>query len=229
MNAMILAAGKGERMRPLTLTTPKPLLHAGGKPLIGYHLENLRHAGVEKVVINHSWLGEQIEQTLDDGRDYGVSLVYSAEPEPLETAGGIRQALELLAPEGQDWFMVINGDVWTDFDLAILVPPEDPACRAVLVLVPNPPQHQEGDFTLTEDGYVVADGGDRLTFAGISLLHRELFAGLAPGYRRLAPVLTEAMASNRVKGLYHTGVWSDIGTPERLGALDRYLCEKEGR
>lgn len=229
MNAMILAAGKGERMRPLTLTTPKPLLQAGGKPLIGYHLENLRRAGVKKVIINHSWLGEQIEQTLGDGRDYGVSLVYSPEPEPLETAGGIHRALELLAPGGQDWFMVINGDIWTDFNFATLVPPEDPACRAVLVLVANPPQHPEGDFRLTGDGYVVADGGTKLTFAGISLLHRELFAKLAPGYRRLAPVLTEAMASNQVKGLNHTGAWSDIGTPERLAALDRYLCEKEGR
>lgn len=229
MNAMILAAGKGERMRPLTLTTPKPLLQAGGKTLIGYHLENLRHAGVEKVVINHSWLGEQIEQTLGDGQDYGVSLAYSPEPEPLETAGGIRQALELLIPEGQDWFMVINGDIWTDFDLTTLVPPEDPACRAVLVLVPNPPQHQEGDFRLTDDGYVLAVGGNRLTFAGISLLHRELLAGLAPGYRRLAPVLTEAMANNQVKGLYHNGAWSDIGTPERLAELDHRLSKKEGR
>ncbi len=223
MKAMILAAGKGERMRPLTLTTPKPLLQAGGQPLIGYHLQRLRDAGLCEVVINHAWLGQQIERTLGDGTDYGLRIEYSREAEPLETAGGIRQALPLLTSSEQDWFLVINGDIWCDFDLHRLVPPQRPGLQAVLVLVANPDHNPDGDFHLAADQRVQADGPHKLTFAGISLLHRSLFDGLQPGRHALAPLLRQAMSQQRVAGLHHTGQWYDIGTPERLAELDRRL------
>ncbi|WP_404365276.1 N-acetylmuramate alpha-1-phosphate uridylyltransferase MurU [Marinobacter sp.] len=228
MKAMILAAGKGERMRPLTLTTPKPLLRAGGRSLLGHHLEHLRAAGLKQIVVNHSWLGEQIEQALGDGRDMGLSIVYSPEPEPLETAGGIRQALPLLTGAGSDWFLVINGDIWSDFDPAELAAPADPVARALLVLVENPPHHPEGDFYLAADGSVHPEGPARKTFAGISLLHRSLFANLEPGHRRLAPILTAAMGRGEVRGLLHSGAWFDIGTPARLAELDRFLQTQGG-
>lgn len=221
MKAMILAAGKGERMRPLTLTTPKPLLAAGGKPLIVHHLEHLHAAGVRQVVINHAWLGEQIESAMGNGQRFGLSIEYSAEGEPLETAGGIVRALPLLADNGNDWFLVINGDIWCDFDLARLQPVAN--ADAILVLVDNPPHHPEGDFHLHGDGRVSADGPEKLTFSGISLLHRRLFAGLGPGARKLAPILRTAMAEHRVQGIHHGGRWMDIGTPERLGELDTWL------
>ncbi len=222
MRAMILAAGLGTRMRPLTLTTPKPLLPAGGRPLIGHHLENLRKAGFTEVVINHAWLGEQVERALGDGEAYGLHIRYSAESEPLETAGGIRQALPLLTEGGEDWFAVINGDIWSDFDLAQLAPPADDS-RALLVLVDNPEHHPQGDFQLRDDGRVEAEGPDRKTFSGISLLHRSLFEGLEPGVHRLAPILREAMAQGRVRGHHHAGEWFDIGTPARLAELDQRL------
>lgn len=220
--AMILAAGKGERMRPLTLTTPKPLLQAGGRTLIDYHLDHLQKAGFTDVVINHAWLGDQIEQTLGDGHSRGLTIHYSRESAPLETAGGIRQAMPLLTRAGQDWFLVINGDIWCDLDLAQLVPPSNDDL-ARLVLVNNPPHHPEGDFQLDAAGRVNASGEPALTFAGISLLHRRLFESLPPGHRKLAPVLIEAMAAGRVSGLHYDGAWFDIGTPERLVSLDRYL------
>ncbi|CAN0602084.1 unnamed protein product, partial [Ectocarpus sp. 12 AP-2014] len=153
---MILAAGKGERMRPLTLTTPKPLLEAGGKPLIVHHLERLRQAGVTHVVINHAWLGEQIERALGDGTDYGLHIEYSREGTPLETAGGILKALPLLTDAQDDWFLVINGDIWCDLDLAELAPPE--AADALLVLTSNPDHNPAGDFHLGDDGLVAAEG-----------------------------------------------------------------------
>ncbi|MDX1633570.1 MAG: nucleotidyltransferase family protein [Marinobacter sp.] len=222
MRAMILAAGLGTRMRPLTLTIPKPLLEAGGKPLIHYHLEHLRKAGFNEVVVNHAWLGQQIENALQDGRAWGLRIRYSPESEPLETAGGIRQALPLLTESGEDWFLVINSDVWCDFELTRLSPPED-GTLALLVLVDNPEHHPDGDFALRDDGRMEAEGADRKTFSGISLLHRSLFDDLAPGVHRLAPILRDAMAKGQVRGLYHDGHWFDIGTPARLADLDQRL------
>lgn len=231
-------------MRPLTLTTPKPLLEAGGKPLIEYHLERLREAGFRDVVINLAWLGEKIESALGHGERYGLSLHYSREGEPLETAGGIVRALPLLdsvaCDTECDWLVVINGDVWTDFDLRQLQPPAPGAqadTDAVLVLTDNPCHHPLGDFCLDPAGRVVeADPapegatqsrGDTLTFTGISLLHRRLFAGLTDQAGKLGPVLRAAMAEHRVAGLHHRGDWVDVGTPERLQALDRQLALKE--
>jgi len=221
VKAMILAAGKGTRMRPLTLTTPKPLLPAGGKPLIVHHLENLQRAGFRDVVINHAWLGAQIEQTLGDGESLGLSIRYSAEGEPLETAGGIQRALPLLTDSREDWFLVINGDIWCDIDLATLTPPQ--GADALLVLTDNPDHNPDGDFCLQRDGMVDNEGAQRLTFTGISLLHRRLFENLLPGPMKLAPLLLDAIADHRVKGLHHTGQWMDIGTPDRLRELDTIL------
>ncbi len=221
MKAMILAAGKGERMRPLTLTTPKPLLPAGDKPLIAHHLDNLQRAGFRDVVINHAWLGSQIEEALGDGHEFGLSITYSPEGEPLETAGGIVRALPLLTNGDEDWFLVINGDIWCDFDLASLTPPDD--ADALLVLTDNPDHNPLGDFCLNQDGRVATEGTQRLTFTGISLLHRRLFEELPPGPMKLAPILHDAVADHRVKGLHHTGQWMDIGIPERLRELDSML------
>lgn len=221
MRAMILAAGKGERMRPLTLSTPKPLLCAGGKPLIVHHLEHLRRAGFNDVIINHAWLGDQIEQTLGNGERFGLSLRYSREGEPLETAGGIARALPLLTEGQSDWFLVINGDIWSDFELARLRPPQQ--SDALLVVTDNPPHHPEGDFCLTAQGELAESGPELLTFTGISLLHRRLFDGLTDQAGKLGPVLRKAMTEGRVEGLYHPGQWVDVGTPERLSALDRQL------
>jgi MurNAc alpha-1-phosphate uridylyltransferase len=220
---MILAAGKGERMRPLTLSTPKPLLLAGDKPLIVHHLEKLKRAGFRDVVINHAWLGSQIEETLGNGQHFDLSITYSPEGEPLETAGGILRALPLLTGNGEDWFMVINGDIWCDLDLASLEPPDN--ADALLVLTDNPDHNPTGDFCLNPDGSVDTGSARRLTFTGISLLHRRLFEGLLPGPLKLAPVLHRAIARNRVKGFYHAGQWMDIGTPGRLRELDAMLTK----
>ncbi|WP_372964734.1 N-acetylmuramate alpha-1-phosphate uridylyltransferase MurU [Marinobacter sp.] len=225
MKAMILAAGKGERMRPLTLTTPKPLLSAGGKPLIVHHLENLQRAGFRDIVINHAWLGEQIEQYLGSGKQFGLSLRYSAEGTPLETAGGIVRALPMLTDNQEDWFLVINGDIWTDFSLNQLQPPADPDCDALLVLTRNPEHNPEGDFHLSSTGHLASEGNHKLTFTGISLLHHRLFNGLDEGAGKLGPVLRQAMAQNRVRGLNHQGLWIDVGTPARLEELDTLLTE----
>lgn len=225
MKAMILAAGKGERMRPLTLTTPKPLLNAGGKPLIVHHLEHLRRAGFRDVVINHAWLGEQIESTLGSGDRFDLRLQYSREGEPLETAGGIVRALPLLTDAGSDWFLVINGDIWSDVELSRLAPPEQ--ADALLVLTENPPHHPDGDFHLQADGTVTEDGDRKLTFTGISLLHRRLFQGLDDQSGKLGPVLRRAMRQGRVKGIEHRGQWVDVGTPERLRELDQQLQSRE--
>lgn len=226
MKAMILAAGKGERMRPLTLETPKPLLQAGGKPLVVHQIEKLARAGFRELVINPSWLGDKLEAALGDGAFYDVSIHYSPEPSPLETAGGIRQALDALASDEQPWFLVVNGDIWTDFDFSRLTP--SAGDQAVLVLTDNPPQHPEGDFALDTAGRVTADGERKLTFSGISLLHRSLFESLEPGYHKLAPILREAMARGTVAGLHHSGEWQDIGTPERLAQLDQQLRQAGG-
>ncbi|KAA1175637.1 nucleotidyltransferase family protein [Marinobacter salinexigens] len=225
MKAMILAAGKGERMRPLTLSTPKPLLEAGGKPLIVHQLENLKQAGFGQIVINHAWLGEQIESALGTGDRFGVSIQYSREGEPLETAGGIVRALHTLTENGSDWFLVINGDIWSDFDLSQLTPPQDH--DALLVLTDNPAHHPEGDFCLTPDGSLAEQGSESLTFTGISLLNRRLFEGLDDQAGKLGPVLRRAISRGRVAGIHHTGKWVDVGTPERLRQLDHALTTGE--
>ncbi|MCK2150826.1 MULTISPECIES: N-acetylmuramate alpha-1-phosphate uridylyltransferase MurU [Marinobacter] len=225
MKAMILAAGKGERMRPLTLTTPKPLLTAGGKPLIVHHLERLQTAGFHDVVINHAWLGDQIESALGTGEDFGLSIRYSREGEPLETAGGIVRALPQLTGADCGWFLVINGDIWCDFPLSDLKPPADG--DALLVLTSNPAHHPGGDFQLHSDGTVTEDGPDKLTFTGISLLHSRLFQGLDDQSGKLGPVLRQAMGDQRVRGVEHRGQWVDVGTPERLQALDQTLQHRK--
>ncbi|PSF05237.1 mannose-1-phosphate guanylyltransferase [Marinobacter fuscus] len=223
MKTMILAAGKGERMRPLTLSTPKPLLRAGGKALIEHHLERLHNAGFHHVIINLAWLGEQIEQTLGDGADYGLSIRYSREGEPLETAGGIIRALPKLTGPESDWFLVVNADIWTDFDFACLQPPLTPATDALLVMVDNPPHHPGGDFHLDSNGILAVTGAPSLTFSGISLLHARLFDGLKDDAGKLGPILRSAMSKGRVRGQYHSGHWIDVGTPERLAELDARL------
>lgn len=219
--AMLLAAGYGTRMRPLTDHTPKPLLEAGGKPLIQWHIERLRDAGVRELVINTGWLGERLEQRFGDGRALGVTIHWSREGTPLETAGGIRRALPLL---GDRPFLVINADIWTDFDATTLTLGDDEL--AALVLVPNPAHHPHGDFHLAGDGKVRDNAGPampRLTFAGIGLYRPALFAALPEGEAKLAPLLRAAMAQGRVSGVRHDGHWWDIGTPERLDQLNRFL------
>lgn len=217
MKAMILAAGRGERMRPLTDHRPKPLLVAGGKPLIRHHIEQLAAAGIRELVINHAHLGAQIEAALGDGSGFGVEIRYSPEEQALETGGGIFRALPLLGPEP---FLVVNGDVWTDVELGGLA--ISSADLAHLVLVDNPPHNPQGDFALIE-GRVQSEGTSRLTFSGIGLYRPELFDGQTPGAFPLAPLLRRAMAEGRVSGRYHDGHWFDVGTPERLTALDDWL------
>ncbi len=218
MKAMILAAGRGERMRPLTDHTPKPLLRAGGKMLIEYHLEALVRAGVTDILINHAHLGAQIEAALGDGARYNAHITYSAEPEgALETGGGIQRALPWL---GEGPFLVVNGDIWTDFDYASL--PQIFDGLAHLVLVDNPEQHPDGDFCLA-DARVFECAGPRLTYSGIGLYRASLFADSTPGRFPLAPLLRQAMAQGQVSGMHYTGQWSDVGTPQRLEALDSLL------
>jgi len=218
MKAMVLAAGRGERMRPLTDSVPKPLLAVGGRPLIAWHLAALARAGVREVVVNLSWLGEQIRAALGDGAAFGLSIRYSEEgPVPLETGGGIFRALPLLGPGP---FLVVNGDTFTDFDLTRLRP--DAAALAQLVLVPNPPQHPQGDFALA-GAAVVLEGTPRYTYSGIGLYHPELFAGCEAGRFPLLPLLERAIAAGRLRGEVHHGQWHDVGTPERLAALDARL------
>lgn len=214
---MILAAGLGTRMRPLTDHTPKPLLQAGGRSLIEWHLMRLREAGFTEVVINTAWLGEQLEAALGDGSHYGLSIVWSREGTPLETAGGIRRALPLL---GNAPFAVINGDIWTDFDRRRLREPEG---LAHLVLVNNPEHHPEGDFGLDSSGHVRDNASVRLTFSGIGVYHPDLFRALPDGEARLAPLLRAAMDHDAVTGEHFTGSWWDIGTPQRLQQLDAFL------
>lgn len=222
--AMILAAGRGERMRPLTDHTPKPLLPVGGKPLIVWHLEKLAAAGVREVVINHAHLGEQIEQTLGDGARWGLRIAYSAEPPgALETAGGIAQALPRL---GAAPFLVINGDIWCDWDLRRARRlGEAGAAPAHLVFVDNPPHHPAGDFRLA-DGRVVAAAGadDALTYAGIGVFTPDFFADVPRGAAlKLRPLLDAGIARGLVRGERHAGRWVDVGTPQRLAELDRAL------
>ena len=218
LKVMILAAGRGERMRPLTDTVPKPLLVAGGKPLIVHLIEQVARAGMKEIVINHSHLGEQIEKYLADGSRYGAHIAYSQEEGGgLETGGGIFKALSLI---DTDPFVVINGDIWTDFPFDRL--PTRLKGLAHLVLVNNPLQHPQGDFSL-QDGQVLGEGTARLTFSGIGVYARALFAESRPGKFPLAPLLRAAMARGQVSGEYYTGRWRDVGTPQRLNELDREL------
>lgn len=231
MKALIFAAGLGERMRPLTDTTPKPLLEAGGRPLIAWHLERLAAAGIREVVVNTSWLARQFPAALGDGSRWGLSIHYSSEGDvPLETGGGMWHARKVL---GNDPFIAVNGDVWTDYDFARL--PRQPPGDAHLVLVDNPEHNPEGDFALAGDGIVRNDGAQRLTFAGIGVYRASLFddwrrvIGDTPGSRedpprfRLAPLLRAAIAEGQVTGEHHRGRWTDVGTPERLATLDGEL------
>lgn len=216
MKAMILAAGRGERMRPLTDTCPKPLLQAGGKALIEYHIEALAAAGIEEIVINHAWLGDQIETALGGGERYGVALHYSHEASALETAGGIIQALPWLG----EVFIALNADIWTDYPMARL--PAEPEGLAHLVMVDNPAHNPQGDFGL-RDNHVDEQHEPRLTFSGIGVYRAGLFANLAPGVRPLGPLLREAMQQGKVSGEYYSGQWRDIGTPQRLAELATQL------
>ncbi len=225
MRAMILAAGRGERMRPLTDTTPKPLLPVAGKPLISWHLEKLAHAGFKHVVINHAWLGDRIETTLGDGSQWGLSIRYSAEGTALETAGGIATALPLL---GQEPFLVINGDIWCDWEVSRATQAADlikqRQCLGWLLLVNNPPHHPEGDFGLTKQGHVTLTESNRLTFSGVGVYDPQLFKGLKPLLpSKLAPLLRQEMTGQRILGEHHQGIWIDVGTPERLIELDQMV------
>ncbi|MDO8907752.1 MAG: nucleotidyltransferase family protein [Pseudohongiella sp.] len=224
MKAMILAAGHGKRMLPLTELTPKPLLKAGAHSLIEWQILKLAKAGIRDLVINLHHLGEQIPAALGDGSRYGVHIQYSVENELLETAGGIINALPLL---GTEEFVVVNGDVWTDYDFSLLKPLDPASALAHLVLVPNAPHHPQGDFYLGADGRVSDNADPRYTFSGISVLHPQLFAGLSVQRLALSPLLRQAMARQMVTGEYFTGDWQDIGSPERLKALECRLSNTQ--
>lgn len=211
--AMILAAGRGERLRPYTDTCPKPLLEVAGKPLIYYHLEALADAGILRVVINLSWLGEQVEAALGDGSDFGVEVIYSHEAEALETGGGIVQALDLLG----DQFIVVNGDIYSDYAFQNLLAVD---ADAHLVLVPNPDFHRGGDFTL-DAGYLGNQLEGRHTFAGIAKYHRRFFQQLEPGKQSVVPLLREAAEKRRLKGELYAGKWVDVGTLKRWQSINK--------
>ncbi|MBV9697232.1 MAG: nucleotidyltransferase family protein [Gammaproteobacteria bacterium] len=214
---MLLAAGRGERLRPLTDTLPKPLVQVGGKPLIAWHLAALARAGVREVVINLSWLGAQLRAALGDGQAYNLRISYSEEgPVPLETGGGIFRALPLLGSP----FLVVNGDIFTDIDFGALA--LESAADAHLVLIPNPPHHPRGDFGL-EGGRLVQRDSERFTYSGVGLYRAEFFAGCEPGRFPLLPLLNRAIARGRAYGHVHHGEWCDVGTPERLAQLDARL------
>jgi len=226
--AMVLAAGRGERMRPLTDFTPKSLLEVGGESLIARHITKLAAAGFKRIIVNHAYFGEQIEAALGDGARWGVTISFSAEIEALETAGGIANALGLI---GVDAFAVVNSDVYSDYDYDELsVATSRLTCSvnqiAHLVLVDNPAHHPHGDFGL-DSGSVVATAADKLTFSGIAAYRREMFASISPGEKKpLAPLIQEQIRSGRVSGEHYTGRWADIGTPERLASLND-LLERE--
>ncbi len=230
MRAMIFAAGRGDRMRPLTDHTPKPLLNVGGKPLIVWQIERLAAAGVRDIVINHAWLGAQIEAALGDGNAWGVHIAYSPEGEALETAGGIAQAMPLLRTgEDHSVFLAVAGDVFCDMDYAPLLrrAPMLAAQAAPgmhLVMVPNPPYHSRGDFVLADDGILRADGPQRLTFGSIGLYDTRLFAGITAGTRlAMTPLYHQAIAEGRASGERFDGRWENVGTPAQLAALDAEL------
>jgi len=218
VKAMLLAAGRGKRLRPITDSLPKPLLQVRGRALIAWHLAALSRAGIREVVVNLSWLGEQLRAALGDGRDFGVRITWSDEgPVPLETGGGIFRAMPLLGPGP---FLVVNGDIWTDIDFGRLSLEDD--AHAYLVLIPNPAHHPCGDFAL-EGGRVVNHDSERFTYSGVGVYRPEFFAGCTPGRFPLRPLLNRAIAAGRVRGEVHRGEWCDAGTPERLAKLTARL------
>lgn len=235
LKAMIFAAGRGDRMRPLTDTCPKPLLHVGGKPLIVWKIEALARAGLTDIVINHAWLGEQLETALGDGSRFGVRLHWSAEGSALETAGGIAKALPLLTtnPDAGEIFLAVSGDIFCDFDYATLLPRARAMAGAVrpmmhLVMVPNPPFHPRGDFALAGDGLLrlpdQAGDGESLTFGNIGLYDTRLFREIAPGQKvAMTPYYRAAIASGDATGERFDGRWENVGTPAQLAALDTEL------
>jgi MurNAc alpha-1-phosphate uridylyltransferase len=223
MKVMLLAAGKGTRMLPLTATTPKPLLKVGGRSLIEHQICKLQRADFHDFVINHAWLGEQLEAALGDGAALGASIRWSPEGEPLETAGGILRALPLL---GAAPFVLVNADVWTTYPFARLRTALAPNDLVHLVLVPNPTHHPAGDFCLDAVGRLMlpgTPGGQTFTYSGIAVYAPALFATLAPGKAPLLPLLQQAIAAGRASGEYFDGEWVDVGTPQRLAELDRQL------
>ncbi|MCL2913800.1 nucleotidyltransferase family protein [Shewanella corallii] len=221
MRAMILAAGRGERLRPLTDTCPKPLVKACGKPLIQYHLENLARAGFSTVVINHAWLGHMLEETLGDGSRWGLEIIYSPEGTALETGGGIKKALPLLSPNGQDPFFVINGDIFIDDLPSDLMLPTGKLAH--LFLVSNPENHPNGDFVL-EQGLVSEDEDKpRLTFAGMGVYHPALFDDSPQGPFGTPLLLRKQMPLQKISGTHFQGYWLDVGTVERLKGLEARL------
>jgi len=219
--AMILAAGRGERLRPLTDETPKPLIKVGGKSLIEYHLENLATAGYKEIIINTAWLAEKIHRQLGDGANYGVSIKYSDEGEALETAGGIIKALPLL---GDNPFLVVNGDIWCDFNFSTL-PALETGIHAHLILVNNPEHNEQGDFSL-QDGLIKNTGETMFTFSGIGLYKADFFKNQTTAIAPLAPLLRKECDNNIISGQIHKGSWTDAGTVERLQKLDRELLNK---
>jgi len=228
MRAMILAAGRGERMRPLTDSCPKPLLRVGGKALIEWHLERLSRTGFRQIVINHAHLGSMLEQALGDGSRWGLAIAWSREGEALETAGGIAQALPLL---GSDPFLVVNGDIWCDFDFGrartIAAQMLAGGLNAWCVLVDNPPQHPRGDFGI-DGGRLLAGASQHFTFSGIGVYRPTLFGQVVRGQPApLAPLLREAITRGTAGAERHAGRWVDVGTPQRLAELDAQLLREE--
>jgi N-acetyl-alpha-D-muramate 1-phosphate uridylyltransferase len=222
MRAMLLAAGRGERLRPLTDTVPKPLMEVGGRALIVWHLVALARAGIHEVVINLSWLGESVRATLGDGRDFGVSISWSEEGAiPLETGGGIFHALPLLGPKP---FLVVNADTWTDIDFGRLRLPRE--AHAHLVLIANPAHHPRGDFGL-EGNRVVSRESERFTYSGVGVYSPDFFAGCTAGRFPLLPLLNRAIGASRLTGEVHRGQWCDVGTAERLASLSARLAALE--
>ena len=223
MKAMLLAAGRGERLRPLTDALPKALVAAGGKPLIAWHLERLASSGCREAVINVSHLGEKIVDALGDGERYGLRIAYSREPQPLETAGGIARALALL---GGEPFLLINADIYCEFDLSRLLSSTLGERLAHLVLVPNPPHRAQGDFTL-DGGTVGNAAAPRYTYAGISLMSPRLVGSVQPGEKApLAPMLRAAADRRLITGELYEGAWQDVGSAERLAGLEKWLASR---
>lgn len=227
VRAMILAAGFGKRMMPLTARIPKPLLPVNGKPLIQYHIERLSSVGIREMVINISHLGEQIENYCGDGSRFGVALRYSHEAEPLETAGGIVKAMPLLVDnQADDRFIIVNGDIWTDYDFSRLLHKKATPSLAHLVLVDNPDHHPSGDFALQSDGWLAMVGEKPLTYSGIALLSKELFGRYQVAGGPLAPVLRQAIMNHQVTGEHYPGAWYDVGTPARLEEVSRLVASR---
>ncbi len=220
MKAMILAAGLGNRMRPLTLYKPKPLLEVGGKALIVWHIEKLKKIGVTEIIINSAWLADILIGTLGDGAQFGVTIRWTREDEGLETAGGIINALPLL---GDEPFILINGDVWTTFDFSALLDVKLDKDLAHLIFVTNPEQHPEGDFTLLNGRAYTFEQkqlGENLTYSGVAIINPKMFHGLEHGKRPLAPLLKQGMLDGKISAEKMQAAWVDVGTPERLTALD---------